>query len=131
MFHQFTELGAEPCLVRSTDFVYAPNPTGAYLTSITQTGYIRNPADQSYKVIDPASGAVLSPLSLPTLALGYSTPTIDPNLHFVDSASAENLPNGADGTNYRWIDFENDGLTGILSEQGGNWFYKRNTSNLA
>jgi RHS repeat-associated protein len=130
MFHQFTELGAEPCLVRSTDFTYAPNPTGAYLTSIVQTGYIRNPSDQSYNVLDPTTGAVLSPLSMPSLDLGYSTPQVDPRLHFVDSQSTENLPEGADGSIYRWIDLEGNGLTGILSEQGENWFYKRNTSNL-
>lgn len=130
MFHQFAELGAEPCLVRSTDFTYASNPTATYLTSVVQTGYIRNPVDQSYNVVDSSSGAILSPLSLPAVDLGYSTPTIDPNLYSVDAASAENLPQGADGALYRWIDLENDGLTGILSEQGGNWFYKRNTSNL-
>jgi RHS repeat-associated protein len=131
MFHHFEELGIQPCLVRSTDFIHTPNPIGTYLTSIKQTGYIRSPLDQSYKLIDSSTNAVLSPLSMPPLEFHYSTPQIDPSLHFVDSASVENLPEGVDGTRYRWIDLENDGLTGILTEQGGNWFYKRNTSNLA
>ena len=130
MFHQFSELGTTPCLVRSTDFTYAPNPTGAYLTSIVQTGYIRNPSDQSYKILDPTTSAVLSPLSMPSLDLGYSTPVIDPSLQFVGSESTENLPVGADGTSYRWVDLESNGLTGVLSEQGANWFYKSNDSNL-
>ncbi len=33
-----------------------------------------------------------------------------------------------DGSRYQWIDLEGEGLSGILTEQGGNWFYKRNLS---
>ena len=30
--------------------------------------------------------------------------------------------------NYRWVDLDGEGLSGILTEQGGSWFYKANLS---
>ena len=46
----------------------------------------------------------------------------------VEAASLENLPQGLDGTRYQWVDLDGEGLSGILTEQGGGWFYKRNLS---
>jgi len=46
----------------------------------------------------------------------------------VNPASLENLPQGLDGTRYQWVDLDGEGLSGILTEQGGGWFYKRNLS---
>jgi|SRR5882724_208364 len=44
--------------------------------------------------------------------------------------SVENLPAGADGARYQWIDLDGEGLPGILTEQATAWFYKRNVSAL-
>src|SRR5262249_41801832 len=46
----------------------------------------------------------------------------------VDSASLTNLPIGLDGSTYRWTDLHGEGIPGILTEQAGAWFYKRNWS---
>ena len=46
----------------------------------------------------------------------------------VDPASLENLPIGLDGSTYRWTDLHGEGIPGILTEQAGAWFYKRNLS---
>ena len=46
----------------------------------------------------------------------------------VDPASLENLPIGLDGSAYRWTDLHGEGIPGILTEQAGAWFYKRNLS---
>ncbi len=46
----------------------------------------------------------------------------------VDPASLENLPIGLDGSAYRWTDLHGEGIPGILTEQAGAWFYKRNWS---
>ena len=46
----------------------------------------------------------------------------------VDAASLENLPTGLDEMQYRWVDLDGEGLSGILTEQSGAWFYKRNLS---
>jgi len=46
----------------------------------------------------------------------------------VDFENLENLPIGVDGTAHQWTDLHGEGIPGILSEQGGAWFYKRNWS---
>src|SRR5207248_103542 len=40
--------------------------------------------------------------------------------------SLENLPIGLDGTSYRWVDLDGEGVSGILTEQADAWFYKPN-----
>ena len=116
MFHLFPELGTTHCLVRSTDLGYSENPITSYLTSITQTGYIRN----------VTNGASYERKSLPPLELTYSQPLVDEQVHFIDANSLENLPAGLDGSRYQWVDLDSEGIAGILTEQAGAWFYKRN-----
>lgn len=115
LFHQFAELGADPCLVRSTDFQYDENPIATQLTAVTWTGYLR---DQD--------GAPYQTLSLPPLALGYTQAAVDETIHTVDAASIENLPAGLDHIRYQWIDLDSEGVAGVLTEQAGAWYYKRN-----
>jgi RHS repeat-associated protein len=117
MFHHFeTELGTPDCLVRSTEFSYSENPIGSFMTSVTQSGYILN-ADGSY-----------NKKSLPPLEFGYSQAAIQNEIMEIDPASLENLPVGLDGSQYQWVDLDGEGLSGILTEQAGSWFYKRNLS---
>ncbi|WAK02312.1 SpvB/TcaC N-terminal domain-containing protein [Methylobacter sp. YRD-M1] len=126
MFHHFPgEPGVEAnCLVRATDFKYsyenAPNeikdPIYSLLQSVSQTGYKRK-----------AGGGYLSK-SLPPLEFEYTQPIIDTVIREIDSESLENLPHGLDGSNYQWVDLDGEGLTGILTEQGTGWLYKRNHS---
>lgn len=130
MFHEFAELGITPCLIRSTDLAYNEGPVASFMTSATQTGYVRNPQDETYEIRDSLAGEMLSPKSLPPLEFSYTEAKVDETLHFVDPASLENLPAGADGGRYQWIDLDSDGLPGILTEQADAWFYKRNVSNL-
>ena len=33
---------------------------------------------------------------------------------------------GIDGQAYQWVDLYNEGISGILTEQAGTWYYKRN-----
>ena len=46
----------------------------------------------------------------------------------IELQSLENLPVGADDSSYRWLDLDGEGLPGILTEQAGAIFYKRNLS---
>jgi RHS repeat-associated protein len=125
MFHHFSneEGVGKNCLVRSTDLTYtheqnprdARNPSYSFLKLATQTGYKRN-GDSYLKK------------SLPPLEFTYSEPIVDERVWEVDRQSLENLPQGLDGTRYQWVDLEGEGLSGILTEQGGGWFYKRNLS---
>jgi RHS repeat-associated protein len=125
MFHQFKDdpnVGVD-CLVRSTDFVHASalpsdptEPFYSYLLSATQTGYVRQ-----------APSGYLSK-SLPLVEFEYTQAQIDETVRDVDTASLENLPAGLDTGLYRWVDLDGEGLSGILTEQGGSWFYKPNLS---
>jgi RHS repeat-associated protein len=129
MFHHIPDLldaaKGYDGLVRSTDltYTYEQNPIGArnpiysFLKLATQTGYKRNFGGDGYLT-----------KSLPPLEFTYSEPIIDERVWEVDPESLENLPQGLDGTRYQWVDLDGEGLSGILTEQGGGWFYKRNLS---
>ena len=73
--------------------------------------------------------------SLPPLDLGYTaSPLEDPDfrdfpIKDVDPESLANLPSGIDGGNYRWVDLDGESISGVLTEQGGAWFYKPNLGN--
>jgi hypothetical protein len=125
MFHHFpgeADVSAN-CLVRSTDFFYSDeknrtdprNPIYSFLLSITQTGYKRRGTGYLSK-------------SLPPLEFEYSLPNIDPTVREIDGESLENLPYGLDTNRYQWVDLDGEGLSGVLTEQAGGWFYKRNLS---
>ncbi len=127
MFHHFPgEAGVErDCLVRSTDFTYSDeidpldHRVAVYtcLRAAGQTGYRRN--DHGYQK-----------RSLPPVEFEYSQPVVQDTLLEVDPQDLANLPIGLDGDAYRWIDLHGEGIPGILTEQAGAWFYKRNLSPL-
>ncbi len=125
MFHNFPDdpsVGAN-CLVRSTDLVHASSPPAdptqpfySYLLSASQSGYTPNGA-----------GGYISK-SLPPIDFTYTEAVIDETVRDLDPESQMNLPNGMDGSHYRWVDLDGEGVSGILTEQAGAWFYKANLS---
>ncbi|HEY9420618.1 MAG TPA: SpvB/TcaC N-terminal domain-containing protein, partial [Thermoanaerobaculia bacterium] len=126
MFHHFPaepEVG-DDCLVRSTDFTYSHeldpasvrNPVYTFLLAVTQTGYRRK-----------VGGGYLD-RSLPPVEYEYTQPVVRDTVEEVDAASLENLPAGVDGAAYQWTDLHGEGIPGILTEQAGAWFYRRNIS---
>ena len=127
MFHHFPgEPGVgRDCLVRSTDISYsdeaAPagsrNPVYTFLKAVTQTGYRRNNGGYERR-------------SLPPVEFEYTEPAVQGAVEEVDRQSLENLPIGLDGDVYRWTDLHGEGVPGILTEQAGAWWYKRNLSPL-
>lgn len=129
MFHHFPgEVGVERnCLVGSTDFNYSDevdpsgvrNPVYTFLKTVTQTGYRRH------------NGGGYESRSLPPVQFEYTEPAVQETVEEVDPANLRNLPAGLDGSAYRWTDLHGEGLPGILTEQAGAWFYKRNRSPLA
>jgi RHS repeat-associated protein len=127
LFHHFSQdpqIGKD-CLVRSTDFSYSDqqtpadpkNPVYTFLQSVTQTGYRRDGNGYLHK-------------SVPPLEFEYSQPQIRPEVLTLDAESLANLPEGLDGSRYRWVDLDGEGLSGILTDAGGAWGYKRNLSPL-
>lgn len=124
IFHNFDELETVPYLVHSTDLKYfpdgpnLPNHVSSFLQSITQTGYAWKKKD------DGTYG--YNPKSLPSLEFDYMRLNQDIQVQEVDSQSLENVPIGIDGNSYRFVDLESEGISGILSQQDGAWFYKHN-----
>ncbi|MFL5706717.1 MAG: SpvB/TcaC N-terminal domain-containing protein [Ktedonobacteraceae bacterium] len=120
MFHHFEqELGSRDYLVKSTDFEYRQMPIGSFITTISQAGYRWMSAEGKY-----------IRKSLPPLEFSYTEANVDDTIRTVDAAGLENLPYGLDGLHYQWVDLDSEGLSGILTEQGDGWFYKRNLSAL-
>ena len=122
MFHHIPDLPTGEKgyggLVRSTDFDLLESPIAAFIAAVTQSGYKR------------ADGGGYLKKSLPPLAFEYSQPVIGQKIHDVDPDGMENLPYGVDGAAYQWVDLDGEGLSGVLTQQGGGWFYKRNESAL-
>jgi RHS repeat-associated protein len=110
-------------VVRSTEFTYddeldptlASKPIYSFLSQVLQTGWKQE-------------GGTTTKRSLPPLAFTYSQPTVQSKVEEVDPQSLQNLPIGLDGSSYQWVDLHGEGLPGILTEQAGQWFYKRNHS---
>ncbi len=143
MFHNFEELGPEPCLVRSTEFDFDdldytqtqtiemelahPGSTrfASFIRGVTQSGFVR---DETQPLVDRNGVSYVTYLkkSLPPLEFEYTKATIQETIRKLEGSSVENLPVGLDGANYQWIDLDGEGLNGILTDQAGAWFYKRN-----
>ena len=128
MFHDFPEFGATPAdpsavprrLVRSLDLSYrtAPqqstssDPGYSFLQAATQWSHQR-------------LAGVWHRRALPPVEFTYSEAKIDDHVREVDAQALENLPVGL-GSGYQWIDLDGEGLSGILTEQAGAWYYKPN-----
>jgi len=113
-------------VVRSTEFTYddeidpnlATRPVYSFLKQVVQTGWKQE-------------GGATTRRSLPPVEFEYTEPIVQELVEEVDPRSLENLPIGLDGSIYRWTDLHGEGIPGILTEQTGAWFYKRNLSPLA
>lgn len=126
MFHHFPEIAdvGQNCLVSSTDLVYHQQTSiesarpYTFLDAVEQSGYRR---DQSQ-----SEGYVKR--SLPRVEMTYSEPLVDDNLHPVSPDMLRNAPAGLSPLNSRWIDLYGEGVSGILTQTEGAWYYKRNLS---
>jgi len=106
-------------LVKSLDLDYKPSSINqseqsevTYLNAITQKGYIRK-SDTYFEQ------------ALPPIEFTYQELQWNTKIKNVDQESMINTPIGLTN-NYQWIDLYGEGLSGILTEQGEGWYYKRN-----
>ncbi len=115
-FHHFDEYDG---LVKSMEFDYEDSAQQGFtfLKSATSYGYARQ-MDDSY----------LSK-HLPPLEFTYQKHEWNSNVHTIASEDLVHAPSGLDAPQYQFTDLFNEGLSGILTEQGGGWYYKHNLGN--
>ncbi|MEU3690569.1 SpvB/TcaC N-terminal domain-containing protein [Streptomyces narbonensis] len=125
MFHHFPDeagIGRD-CLVRSMDFRYEdrdrPEADGrpgrrlpSFLAAATECGYRRRAAGYLRR-------------SMPPVEFEYSRARVEGRVREPDAEALANLPEGLTGR-YRLVDLDGEGLAGILTDQGGGSFYRRN-----
>ena len=130
MFHHFlgvAEVGQD-CLVRSTEFEHEladatadPSKRGySVLRSATQWSYQAKPDPAA----TPGSSKQYEKRQLPPVVFKYSEPIVNTIVKTLDASALENLPVGTQGPGYRWIDLDGEGLSGVLAEASGAWYYK-------
>ena len=126
MFHDMPDLGSEPVLVRATEFIYR-HPAPQALSTPTASGYTRliSVVQRSYERDNNA----YHDRGLPPVEFKYSEATVDPIPKSIAANQLPNLPVGTHGMGYQWIDLDGEGLSGVLSEQQGAWYYKGNLGN--
>ncbi len=128
MFHHFPEDDDTQLnyLVKSTDFNYSKaslndpaKPGYTTLQSVTHRAY------QKRAVTD----TVYESRQFPPVTFLYSQPRVNQTLQHINADQLENLPNGIQGNGYRWLDLDGEGLSGVLAESIGSWYYKPGLGN--
>jgi len=147
MFHHIPDLPTGEKgydgLVRSTEFEYddldylQPVPVetelahpgstrfASFLRRITQAGYVRD-ENQPVMVFNGIPFSTYLKKSLPPLEFQYSKAVIQEEVRELEAGSLENLPTGLAGPGYLWADLDGEGVSGVLVEQAGAWYYKPN-----
>lgn len=116
LFHHFTGAGEYEGLVRSLDFTYDTGQAEdfTFLTAITASGYIKKP-DGTY-----------SRKSYPPLNFSYQDHAWNREIQTISPDELTHAPAGLEEPQYKFTDLYHEGLAGILTEQGGAWYYKQN-----
>lgn len=116
LFHQFSELPGGSALVKSVNFEYDSSQQQGFtfLKSITPIGYIKK-SDGSY-----------TQKSRPATEFEYQKHAWNDEVRSVSLEDLVHDPVGLNESDYQFTDLFNEGLSGILTEQAGGWFYKHN-----
>ncbi len=114
MFHR-SGADRQPLLVKSTEFRYESSATVTYLLGVSHWGYITD-----------SSGTIVESAHLPELSFEFQPVTFNDELSALPSQSLEGLRGGIDGNRKQWVDLDGEGISGVLIDADGAWFYKSN-----
>lgn len=122
LFHVFDELAVKPdksdkkTLTRSLNFDYdtSTQQDFTFLKKITSQGYIKKP-DGNY-----------SHKKMPAMEFEYQKHDWNKQIKNISPDNLIHSPSGLDDQQYQFTDLFNEGLSGILTEQAGGWYYKHN-----
>ena len=125
MFHQFEELPHSPYLTKSLQLFYEEkmaltsvneNIEGfSYLITTRQNGHLWDSNTNTY-----------STEYLPELKCRYQPLEWNTDIEQASSETLRHWPSGLADNKYAWTDLYGEGLSGILTEQAGAWYYKSN-----
>ena len=87
---------------------------------------LRSATHCSYQKKTPDTTTAYTWRDLPPVNFTYSQPVVNPTIRVIDADQLKNLPVGTQGPGYRWLDLDGEGLSGVLAEQTGGWYYKPN-----
>jgi len=126
MYHCFEELAPEPVLVHATEFDYY-HPDATLLNNPEAGGYtcLRAATHRSYERVNDH----YHDRALPPVEFEYSQAKVDSTARLIAAEQLANLPVGTQGPGYQWVDLDGEGLSGVLSEQEGAWYYRPNRGN--
>ena len=115
LFHHFVELPGGSALVRALNIDYdTANEGFTFLKRITSRGYIKqNNGTYTHK-------------DLPPTEFDYQKHDWNREVKSISPDDLVHAPAGLDETQYQFTDLFNEGLPGILTEQGSGWYYKHN-----
>ena len=124
LFHVFEELALKPdksdkkTLIKYISFEYdTTNEDFTFLTKFFSSGCIKKP-DGTY-----------SQKKLPPLEFYYQKHDWNSEIKNIDAEDLIHAPSGLDEQLFQFTDLYNEGLSGILTEQAGGWYYKHNLGN--
>ncbi|WAS90969.1 SpvB/TcaC N-terminal domain-containing protein [Nannocystis punicea] len=115
MFHHFAALDEDPYLVAATVLTHDETPAASFVTQAEQVAYEKS-----------AITGRFVPAAFPPVRFGYSPAVVDLQIRALDAESLADVMSAIDGGQYRFIDLHGEGIPGILSEQAGHWYFKRN-----
>ena len=115
-FHHFTGPDEYDGLVRSLNFKYdtSTEQDFTFLKSVTSHGYIKK-QNNSY-----------ASRHLPAMEFDYEKHNWNKQVKNISGEALIHAPVGLDEQQYQFTDLFNEGLSGILTEQGNGWYYKHN-----
>ena len=125
VFHCFDELPHSPYLTKSLQLFYDDDlelvgngqriEGFSYLVKARQNGHLWNETDNAYQTN-----------FLPETDIQYQPHAWDTTVRAATDENLNLVPTGLSDKRYLWVDLFNEGLTGILTEKSGAWYYKHN-----
>jgi hypothetical protein len=76
--------------------------------------------------LDAEDAVVTDALAMPEVTFGYTEARLGTTTETLGEGDRDPVPQAIDGGLWRFVDLDGEGLPGLLTEQGGAWYFKRN-----
>lgn len=128
IFHCFPELPHSPYLTKSLQLIYDNGMQLGEETKLQEGFSFLVKARQNGHLWDTNTNTYRTKY-LPETELAYEQHSWNTQVHNIYPEDIPNAPAGLADKHYMWTDLYNEGLSGILTEQGTGWYYMYNQGN--